>query len=448
MTFFYNLAFMIFGICYLPVFLMKIKQAEDGKRLFKERMGIFPASWCEKFLGKKVIWVHAVSVGEVMAVQKFLGKLQERCPGHHIVLTTVTPTGQKIAKKMENQNLSVCYFPFDLTFCVRNFFRMLGPRCLLLVETEIWPNLLTEAKRFHVPVGLVNARLSNRAFKRYRRFQSLFRGLFSKLDFVLTQGPEEAKRFSMLGVSQEKIHDLGNMKFDNLETAAAVSEPKKLKKDTGFNGSDLVLMAGSTHAGEEEMLGRIFLSLKGIIPSLKLLIAPRHIERCPDLLKKFVRDGIRTQLATDVIKQEDSFDVLILNRLGVLRQLYAFADIVFVGGSLIPHGGQNPIEPAAVKKAILHGPFIFNFEHVYRVLDQEGAALLVRDEAQLEFAVRRLMQNPQERLLLGETAFDVISSLQGATDRHLQWISCFLETRLKPERMNDELHAKLFSSSR
>ena len=166
-TFLYNLAFAAFGIFYLPIFLVKLRQAEDPKMLWRERRGIFPKAWVEKFAGKKIVWLHAVSVGEVMAVEKFIQEWRTSAPEYELLLTTVTPTGQRIAKKFASERVHVCYFPFDLTPVVKRFLDFLKPVGLLLVETEIWPNLLTEAKRRNIPVGVINARLSERSFRRF-----------------------------------------------------------------------------------------------------------------------------------------------------------------------------------------------------------------------------------------------------------------------------------------
>ena len=219
-TFLYNLAFMGFGIFYLPIFLTKLRQAEDPDALWRERRGIFPKEWTEKFAGKKVVWLHAVSVGEVMAIEKFIHEWLASAPEYELLLTTVTPTGQRIAKKFASERVHVCYFPFDLTPVVKRFLDLFKPVCLLLVETEIWPNLLTEAKRRNIPVGVINARLSERSFKRYKIFPWLFKPLWEKLDFVLAQSEEDAVRFRGLGIAGESVRDMGNMKFDQAEWSA------------------------------------------------------------------------------------------------------------------------------------------------------------------------------------------------------------------------------------
>ncbi len=439
MTFLYNTAFLFFGAAYLPVFLMKALRADSPKDLFCQRLGFFYRAWQEKFLGKKIIWIHAVSVGEVLACAKFLEECQRRFPGYHFVLTTVTPTGQKVAKKFEGRGITVCYFPFDLTFCVRSFFKTLGPECLLLVETEIWPNLLMEAKRAHVPVVIVNARLSPRAFSRYRRALFFLKKLFLQLDFVLAQTPEDAARFAALGVPSERLAVLGNMKFDNvsLEDTDPALLGQSLRREWGFHGEDLIWVAGSTHPGEEKIIVETYLDLRAQYPALKLVLAPRHIERSKALSRWLKREGLHVLSATtglSISRERGPFDVLLVDCLGLLKNLYALADVVFVGGSFVKRGGQNPIEPAGFRRAMMHGPNVFNFQYIYSRLNAEGAAICVRDKSQLDFAVRRLLNNPSERIELGDHAFQTVKALQGATRRYLGWLAGFLKTMPQPER--------------
>lgn len=433
MTFLYNAAFFFMALGFLPSFLARTRQAESGRELLRQRLGILPSSLKETLIGKRVIWIHAVSVGEVMAVENFVRRLLRDCPGYHLVLTTVTPTGQKIAKKLEDSRVSVCYFPFDFSFSVKSFFRDLQPECLLLMETEIWPNLITEASKAHVPIGILNARLSKRSVKSYKRFRGIFQPLFSRLDFVLAQTDDDALRFSEAGTPAENVHVLGNMKYDNVPLEAQPEALNKtLREKWGLDEKMPVWVAGSTHPGELMILGRVFLKLREHQPALKLILAPRHVERSREAASKLLDLGLKTVMATEK-KEGVDFDVLILDQLGVLKEIYALADAVFVGGSMIPkRGGQNPIEPAAFRKAIVHGPHVFNFERVYQILNEEGGAVLARDESELAFALERILGSPAEKERLGRNAYDAIVSLRGSTERHVRWLSDFLasETEL------------------
>ncbi len=436
MTFIYNAAFLFFGLFYLPVFILKTRRAGNPWALLGQRLGILDRPWREKFLGKKVIWIHAVSVGEVMAAGPFLQQVCGRFQEYHFVLTTVTVTGQAMARKMEGKNVTVCYFPFDFTFAVRSFFRALGPEALLLMETEIWPNLLTEARNAHVPVGILNARLSEKSFSRYRRVHLFMKGLFEKLDFVLAQTPEDAERFTALGVPQNRVSVFGNLKFDAMplpESDPAITSAA-MRSEWGFRDSDLIFVAGSTHPGEEALAVDAFCALRERFPALKCILAPRHIERAPSLERWLERRALAVRRATDASSRK-VFDVLLVDCLGVLKNLYAMADVVFVGGSFVKRGGQNPIEPAGFKRAVLHGPNVQNFHAVYRTLDSEGGALRVRDADQFLFALRRLLEHPEERQEIGRNAFASLQRLRGATERHLEWLAQFLNKKSQMERI-------------
>ena len=443
--FLYNFSFSVMSLGMFPHFLVRLKQSKDPGRMWRERCGNFSEAFKLKARSHDWIWIHAVSVGEVMAVREFIEKLCIRFPHFKVLLTTVTPTGQKIAKSMENHQITVCYFPFDMTRSVRRFFNIFRPHFLLLAETEIWPNLILEAHRENVPVGIINARLSEKSLKRYQRFAGLFKPVFKRIAFVLAQEEKDKQRFLKLGLPFEKTIALGNMKYDNVKLETLLSHRvAALKQEWGFQSEDFILVAGSTHNGEEKMLLETFQQLQPQYQSLKIMIAPRHIERSHQIGALAQRFGLKALYASERDRKQD-FDVLILDQIGVLKHLYAIADVVFVGGSLIRRGGQNPIEPASFKRPILHGPHVMNFEKVYRVLHEECGALEVKDQVQLAFALNRLLQDSDERRDLGERAFQSIQRLQGATDRHLDRLLEWLSPALAERKQDVEVHTNLLS---
>ncbi len=436
MIFLYNLAFLIFGIFYLPIFLVKLRQAAEPGRLLRERMGFYAAPQS----GKKRVWLHAVSVGEAMAVRKFVSLFLEKNPDWELVLTTVTPTGQKIAKEMESSRVLVHYFPFDFSWAQRSFLKSFTPKLILMAETEIWPNLLMEASKMKIPVGVINARLSPRSGARYRRFLSIFSPLFRRLEFILAQTEEDAARFRALGVDDARVRVLGNLKFDNISMKETDDGDASWKSRWGIRSGDLVLIAGSTHPGEEERILRVFTALRRKFPQLRLILAPRHIERSQALVDFFEKNsGFQMVLASG--RKAEAYDVLILDEMGILRRLYQLADVVFMGGSLVPHGGQNPIEPACFKKAVLHGPHVFNFQKVYETLARDEGAIQVAGEEELQTSLEKLLQNPQERNRIGQNAFASVNRLQGSSQRHLEWLVSFLGPQ---ERKHDVFNERLF----
>ena len=437
----YDLSFLTFGLISLPHFLGRIEQAEDRGRLIRERFGIFSPETRRQFANARPLWIHCVSVGEVLAVEKFLELFRQNRPGQPLVLTTVTPTGQRIAKKWESEFLKVIYFPFDLGFVVRRFFDAIQPAALFLVETEIWPNVIEEARRRGIPVGIVNGRLSERSFRSFRRFGSLFRPVISAIDFFLVQTEKDRQRWLRLGVDSGKVQVTGNMKFDAFRLNGQWEKDRvDLRKKFGL-GPEKILIGGSTHPGEEEILLRAFRRLREEGFNLRLILAPRHIERSGKILDQVKKAGFEGRLVSrgapmwapaPNVKFElgghagpplqSNFEVLILDKLGELRRLYAAADAVFVGGSLVRHGGQNPIEPAACRRAIVHGPWVFNFEELYQKLDKEKGSVQIKNEQELIVALQRLLAHDQESTLLGNRAFEILEKLQGASERNFNLI--------------------------
>lgn len=443
MIFLYNVAFVLFGLFYSPVFVLKMKQADSPWILFKERCGILSSGKQLVLNKQKNLWIHAVSVGEVMAAKKFIEGVTRNHPDFHLVVTTVTPTGQKIAKSLESDKVTVCYFPFDVTPAVVSFLNKIKPVCLFLMETEIWPNLLEAAWQRRVPVGLINARLSERSAVRYGRFPGIFRKLFEKLSFVLAQTQADADRFRRLGVASENLQVLGNMKFDNAMMSIRDSEGSaRLKKEWGFLESDRILVGGSTHPGEEDILLRTFQTLKKKYSRLKLILAPRHIERSAEIYKAAKKLDIRAALSSR-LTAGDGFEVLVLDQLGILKRLYAMADAAFVGGSLVQHGGQNPIEPAACQCPVFHGPYVFNFKQIYSELDQAEAAVLVHHEEELALKLDGFLDDSAKGSQMAQRAWDLVRNAQGATERHLEWARIFLAQQ-KQERTDNGIHTKLF----
>ena len=423
MRWLYDLGFSIFGIISLPHFLGRMKQADDRRRLLRERFGIFSDPTREKFSGARPLWIHCVSVGEVLAVEKFLELFREKSPEQTIVLTTVTPTGQQMAKKWEDERIKVFYFPFDLGLVVRRFFDAIQPTALLLVETEIWPNVIEEARRRQIPVGIVNGRLSERSFRSFQRFRSFFHSVFSSIDFFWVQTPKDCERWLALGVDPEKVKVTGNMKLDAFSLNGQwESDRVLLRQKFGFSPEEKILIGGSTHPGEEEILLRALGGLRREGLKLKLVLAPRHIERSQKILGEVKKAGFRGMPASKNKEAPSSFDVLVLDKLGELRRLYAVADAVFMGGSWVRHGGQNPVEPAACRRPILHGPWVFNFGDLYERLDEEGGSLQVKSEEELFCVLKRLLVNDRESEALGTQAFEILKRLQGASERNFTGI--------------------------
>jgi len=417
-SFLYRIALVIYGLAYLPHLIMRAKQEPDRARFFKERLGYFADN-----LGHLPrVWIHAVSVGEAMALKKFVEDFQVRYPEIQIVLSTTTPTGQKIARSMQNDRVRVVYFPLDFHSMMKRAVDIIKPRMIILMETEIWPHLINLAYKRHIPIGIMNGRISERAFKKYRLIQSWMAPLLAKLSFCLVREEGDRERFLSLGVLPDYLQVTGNMKYD-VDAGLDSHSIDKFQKELGFQ-NNLIMTCGSTHEGEETVLLKVFGRLRKKFPPLKLVLAPRHPERAHDVLKLAKDSGFQAVRFSQA--EFSSFDVLIVDLMGQLQSFYAIADLVFVGGSLVPHGGQNPIEAAREKKAVLSGPHVHNFKQVFEHLKKSGGVFLLSNPDELYESILLLLSDPEKRKAMGLRAYEAVQLLKGATQKNLQALELIL----------------------
>jgi 3-deoxy-D-manno-octulosonic-acid transferase len=464
MSVLFDLVFIILAFLYLPVFIARRKFCPN----FSMRLGRFPSCLISALKQKKNIWIQAVSVGEVRASVGLIEKLKETFPDFNVVVSTTTPTGNQLAKKIVAGKGYVIYFPLDLSFIVKRVISIVNPKLFLTVETEIWPNLIRALSKEGIPIIVVNGRLSRRSFAGYRKLRFILRGVFNRINLFCMQAQEDAQRIIDLGVSPEKVKVTGNMKFDvaDYEVRRIKETEDKFRMLLGFAREDKVIVAGSTHKGEEEIILDAYNALLGEFPGLKLLIAPRHIERTgaverlvanygfsplrvscrlgdedKDLTDSNKRKSVSCRLGDEGKDLTDSNkrgsvlcagqikspkSIFILDTIGQLGLLYAVATVVIVGGSLIPHGGQNPIEPACLGKPILAGPFMFNFQDVFEMFRGENAIIEIRDVSGLIRAVAGLLGDPQKLKGMGGRARKVVEANRGATERTLGLIKGFI----------------------
>ncbi|MDD5449858.1 MAG: 3-deoxy-D-manno-octulosonic acid transferase [Candidatus Omnitrophica bacterium] len=350
------------------------------------------------------IWLHAVSVGEVATLRPLWERLRTEYPSKKIIISTVTRTGNELARKFSNSNEIVLYLPFDISFIVNSFLNRFKPRCLIIAETEIWPNLITACRARGIPVIIVNGRISNRAFKRYRLVKPLLKAILRKIDFIGAQTEGARGRFIFLGAPPENVKITGNLKYDIRDyTPARILKPDctDLRKKLGIGGQGKIFVAGSTHKGEEEIVLDVFRKLAQDFKDLYLIIAPRHIERAAEVRRLAAGLSVR---------------ITVIDKIGALNDAYSISDIVFVGGSLVPKGGHNIIEPAFFAKPILFGPHMFNFEEIAGEFLKARAAIMVKGENELEANCRLLLTNDKERASLGGNARDIILKNRGAAE--------------------------------
>ncbi len=422
----YNVLFNIGFVLSAPFYFLKMVRRGNWEAGFGERFGKYDHRLKQALTNRHVVWLHAVSVGEVNLCTQLIRALEPRIPNHKIVVSTTTSTGMAELEKHLPSHVSHIYYPIDRRKHVQRAMGLINPEAVILVEAEIWPNFLWSLQRRRVPHFLVNARLSDRSFRGYRRFAFLFRPLFAGFAGVGAQNASDAARLVEIGCRPEAVRVVGSLKFD----AARLDERKLVDVDAilgqiGVPDDALVLVAGSTHAGEEAILADVASRLRARFPKLFLILVPRHHERGREVGDQLVARGVRFVYRTDITPQtrrRGELDCLVVNTTGELRFFYARADVVFVGKSLTAEGGQNPIEPAALGKPVVFGPHMQNFPQVVPQFIARNGAIQVPDAAGLERALERLLADPAERDALGKRGQAVVRENQGSLEKTVEMI--------------------------
>jgi 3-deoxy-D-manno-octulosonic-acid transferase len=423
----YNILFTIGFVLSAPYYFMRMRRRGNWRQGFGERFGQYSTKLKQAITNRDTIWMHAVSVGEVNVCTQLIRALEPRLPNLKIVVSTTTTTGMgELHSKLPN-HISKIYYPIDRRPYVNRALASIRPVAIVLVEAEIWPNFLWRAQKLGIPVFLVNARLSDRSWRGYRRFRFLFKPLFAMLAGVGAQNEADAARLRQLGCRPEAIHMVGSLKFDaaRLDERRLLDVPALLRQ-VGVPAGARLLVAGSTHAGEEVILAELFLRLRQRFPDLFLVLVPRHFERSREVGRDVAARGLKIVYRTEVmnhtrLKPGDA-DCLIVNSTGELKHFYEQATVIFVGKSLTAQGGQNPIEPGALGKAMVFGPHMQNFAEVVRSFLQQEGAIQARDAAELESALGELLASPARREQLGRNALKVVRENLGAVIRTVDMI--------------------------
>ncbi len=437
----YSLVYALAALVVAPYYLWRMRGKAGGAQYWRERKGRYPATLQSPERG--AIWVHAVSVGETLAVAGLVRLLQKSYPERKTFLSHVTPAGREAGEKRLPAVAGRFYLPFDWAVCVRRALETVRPAVLLIVETELWPNLLRSVQLYGAKVVLVNARLSERSFRGYRLIRPLMRALLERVDLVCAQTETDAERFRLLGVNAERVRVTGNLKFDVEVPEAAVTAPLACALTAA--GRAPVMVAASTMPGEETLLLDAWREVRERFPNAILILAPRHPARFEEVARilgqqqaSFVR---RTDLPTvaspqrvgaeaqagAMASQIASAEVLLLDTIGELAGVFALADIVFVGGSLVARGGHNLLEPAYSSKAILFGPHMENFRDTANLFLRSGGAMEVHDVAELARRAQELLGDREARERMGEKAKQVLEQGAGATHRVLEALAPLLK---------------------
>lgn len=420
----YDLILYASAIILVPYYLLRGLRYGKARRGIRERLGIYAQDFRQLLQGRKVFWIHAVSVGETRASIPLLKALRKTYPDAQILLSNVTETGRKIASGIPEIDHFI-FFPFDLRWVVRKSLSIIRPDLIILVETEIWPNFVLEAKARDIPLVLVNGRISDRSFPRYRMAGKLLPPILDTISDYCMQSEQDSRRIRHLGAPSGRVRVTGNLKFDMQPPRIDTDELGALRRELRFPQNARIWVAGSTHDGEEKQLTDVYQRLREICPELFLVLVPRHPERCrqvqDDLGKRNISAVLRSSLA-ELNRNLQPGEIMIVDTLGEMLKLYALSDLVFVGGSLVDIGGHNILEAALLKKPVMYGSHMQNFKEIARLVRAAHAGLQVKNADDLYRQMRILIENPDEAMRIGENGHHLLEQNRGATQRTLEVI--------------------------
>jgi 3-deoxy-D-manno-octulosonic-acid transferase len=394
-----------------------------------QRFGFISTEATDKLAGRRPIWVHSVSVGETIAVKPLLAALKRSYPQHPLVISNMTETGRSIALNIADADVCI-YFPFDFTFAVNRLLSELKPVLVVIVETELWPNFLRSARSRSIPVAIVNGRISDRSYKSYFRFRRFFGRVLGYANAFCMQSDDDANRIRSIGAPSDKVFVTRNLKYD-IPFARIDREEKARKRERfGIPENIFVFTAGSTHKGEDEYVLSAYDSLRKSGACAFLVLVPRHPERAGEVSVLSERYGFKPALFSSLPNHGSLFrmdEILVVDTVGELLKLYAVSDLVFVGGSLVPVGGHNPLEPASCGVPVLFGPHMTNFREIAALAVAHGAAREIRDPEALKTSVLDLYNNQEECLGMGEGGGRLLSAQAGSTGLNMEIIDRFLK---------------------
>jgi 3-deoxy-D-manno-octulosonic-acid transferase len=428
MIFLYNLLLIIVSIITLPYWIIRVLFTKKYRQNIIQRFSIYPKETIAKLNGKKPVWIHAVSVGETLAAIILVKSLKKKYLDLPILISTVTVTGNQIAKQNEKLFDGIIYFPLDFPFSVKRVISFFSPRLILVMEKELWPNFLFTTKKRNIPCILVNGRLAEKSVKKYLRWKFFMKNTLNSLTQILMQTKEDAERMKLIGADPSRIQVTGNLKFDLSPPTISPQELSELKRQFGITSPEQpVFIAGSTHPGEEEFVLDALHYVKKRFPNTKLILAPRHPERCDEVEKLIQQKGFscvrRSKMSSS---SENNYDVYLIDKVGELFKLYILGNAVFVGGSLVPVGGHNILEPAVCERAVVFGPYMHNFQESADLLLNANGALQITSGADLSGVIERLLISLEESQIRGKACADAIKSNTGATERTLKIIEKYL----------------------
>ncbi len=440
MRFVFDLLYLLLAIAISPLLLYRLIRHKRYRAGWANRFGKI----ARKEPAKKCIWLHAVSVGEVNAAKTLLNELAKQLPDFEIVISSTTDTGFNQAKAQYGNKCSVFYFPFDLSFTMRRAFKNLKPSMCLLMELEVWPNLVSIAKRLNIPVVVVNGRISDRSYPKYKAVRPIIKGMFRKTTLILAQTEEYAQRFIQIGSSAEKVFVAGSLKYDTAQIADKVDGANELAAKLNIQQGQRLLVAGQTGDGEEKLILDLYKKIvsQEKFKDLRLAIVPRKPERFDEAAQLIARAGLPLVRYSKIKNQQDipKIDspaaaqrkqgenaVILGDTMGDLRKFYSLATVIFVGRSLVPLGGSDMAEAAALAKCTIFGPYTFNFNQTVNDLLKDNGAIQVKNEKELLEIIEKCLNEPDYAQKIARNGQNVIRKNQGATKKTVDRIKLLLK---------------------
>ncbi|HLO27384.1 MAG TPA: 3-deoxy-D-manno-octulosonic acid transferase [Geobacteraceae bacterium] len=424
----YEIAMWLAALFFIPYHFYRSVQRKRPPA-FAERFGALALRDLAVLEGKRPIWVHAVSVGETIAVKPLLKALKEQFPDRKIVVSNVTETGRSVALKIDEADLCI-YFPFDFSFAVRRILSCIRPSIILVVETEIWPNFLHTAHRMGIPAVMVNGRISDRSFGRYFLLGWFFRPILANFSWFCMQSGEDARRMVAMGAPADRVEVTGNLKYDLPVAAVSPLEKEHIRSAFLLPPDVLVFTAGSTHQGEDEALISAYRQLAAMGKKVLMVLVPRHPERAPLVAGLLKREKVACALRSGLngrTKMLSAGEVLLVDTVGELTKFYAVSDIVFVGGSLVPTGGHNILEPASFRVPVIFGPHMSNFREAAEFILDCGGGLQVKGGEELGAVLGTLLDDPALRREMGGNGARLLEENSGSTGLHVKVVQRFLK---------------------
>ncbi|MBI5554346.1 MAG: 3-deoxy-D-manno-octulosonic acid transferase [Elusimicrobia bacterium] len=413
MIWLYNIILLIAIVVSSPYWIVNLLFSGTWRTGFRQRLGFnLPLQL------KPTIWLHAASVGEVKIAAALVKKIRQRRIPLPVIVSVITPAGFEQAKVQLAGRAEVVFAPLDLSFTVSRFIKKMNPAVLGIIETELWPNLIAVAAQRGVKIILLNGRLSDKSYPVYQKYQFLFRTLLQRLDYACVQTEEDKERFMTLGLREGLITVSSSIKYD-FEVELAIPL-ETIRKEFQLQDSAVVWVAGSTRKGEEAILIEAYQIIKEQVPGLKLVLAPRHIERVREIEKLLTENKVTYFLTSKIKKNSASFECLVIDRRGELLKAYAIAEVVFVGGSLVDFGGQNILEPAALAKAVVFGPYMGNFKESAGDLLKQSAVVQVKNLTELIERVEFLLTHQESARQMGILAQQSLTRKKGAVDKNIE----------------------------